>query len=99
MSVGVSLLLCLPGGCSGVMLPFANPLFPDLSSTSSVIPAGNPSTWNLSPEGSLGCLHGTSSQGEVQDVGGLRGKSCLPPISLGYKEKFQARENMFFPFE
>lgn len=97
MSVGVSLLLCLPGGCSGVMLPFANPLFPDLSSSSSVIPAGNPSTWSLSPEGSLGCLWG--SHRVMQDLGGLRAKSCLPPVSLGYKDKFQARENVFFPFE
>lgn len=97
MSVGVSLLLCLPGGCSGVMLPFANPLFPDLSSSSSVIPAGNPSTWSLSPEGSLGCLW--DSHRVMQDLEGLRAKSCLPPVSLGYKEKFQARENVFFPFE
>lgn len=99
MSVGVSLLLCLPGGCSGVMLPFANPLFPGLSSTGSVIPTGNPSTWNLSPEGSLGCLHGTSVTGDAGLGGGLRGKSCLPPVSMGYKEKFQARENVFSPFE
>lgn len=90
MSVGVSLLLCLPGGCSGVMLPFANPLFPDLSSTSSMIPAGNPSTWKL-------C--GICTHGLMQDSGVLREKSSLPPVSLGYKEKFQARENVFFPFE
>lgn len=73
MSVGVSLLLCLPRGCSGVMLPFANPLFPDVSSSSSVIPAGNPSTWSLSPEGSLGCLW--DSHRVMQDLGGFRAKS------------------------
>lgn len=76
MSVGVSLLLCLPRGCSEVMLPFASPLFPDLSSSSSVIPTGNPSTWSLSPEGSLGCLW--DSHRVMQDLGGLRAKSVCP---------------------
>lgn len=98
MSVGVSLLLCLPGGCSGVMLPFANPLFPHLSSTSSVIPTGNPSTWNLFPEGSLGCIQGNSSHGVMQDLGGVKGKELFAPSFPGVQGKIPGQRKCVFPF-
>lgn len=98
MSVGVSLLLCLPGGCSGVMLPFANPLFPDLSGTGSVIPTGNPSTWNLSPEGSLGCLHGTSSHRGDAGLGGVKGKELFAPSFHGVQGKIPGQRKCVFPF-
>lgn len=72
-----------------MMLPFANPLFPDLSGASSVIPAGN-------PEGSLGCLHGNSSHGVMQDLGGVKGKELFAPNFPGGTRQNSRPEKMCF---